>query len=179
MNEPEEAPVRRVPWWQVVAVGRDPKVTAIRMFVTVVIAVVVFRSTIVPVRVTGISMQPTFKDGRRLYLWRLGPWSTPIERSDVLSVRMAGESVMVLKRVVALPGERVAIRRGHVFINGAELDEPYLASGRAPWNYPTDAPERVVPEDHYLLIGDNRTMHESMHVWGLVEKSRLVGKLRR
>ena len=44
---------------------------------------------VVPLRVSGISMQPTFKDGQRVYLWRLGPWSTPIQRSDIVAIRMA------------------------------------------------------------------------------------------
>ena len=169
---------RKIGWAQA-SVGRNPRVTAIRMAITAVLAVVAFRMMVVPIRVTGISMQPTFKDGQRAYFWRLGPWSTPLERSDIVAIRMAGERVLVMKRIIAMSGERVAIRGGHVFVDDNELEEPYVSKDRAPWNYPADARERKVPGNQVLVIGDNRSMPEKHHMWGLVDKERIVGKLRR
>lgn len=167
------------PWWQVVAVGRNPTVTFFRLLLLVAITVGVFQYIIVPIRVTGISMESTYRDGQRLYLNRLSLRMNPPQRGDVLGIQLGGSSVLLLKRVIGLPGERVAIRKGQVFINGDSLDEPYLNQPVAPWNYPTNGGERVVPANRYLMIGDNRTMPQNLHEWGLIDGDRLVGRLRR
>lgn len=167
------------PWWQVVAVGRNPTVTFFRLLLLVAITFGVFQYVIVPIRVTGISMESTYRDGQRLYLNRLSLRMHPPQRGDILGIQMSGSSVLLLKRVIGLPGERVAIRKGQVYINGDSLDEPYLNQPVTPWNYPTHGGERVLEANKYLMIGDNRTMPQDLHEWGLIDGDRLVGRLRR
>ena len=168
----------RAPWWRVVLVGRDLRVTALRLFVTVAIVVAGFRSVLLPMRVTGVSMAPTYKDGQKAYANRLSLWLHPPRRGDILAIRTTGIHNLFLKRVIALPGERVKIMRGHVFVDGEELDEPYLINP-APWNWPAGGREEVMGPDEYLMIGDNRTMPVEQHEFGAARRAKLVGRVLR
>ena len=168
----------RAPWWRVVLVGSDLRVTALRLFVTVAIVVVGFRYVLLPIRVTGISMAPTYRDGTKAYANRLSLWLHPPLRGDILAIRTSGIHNMFLKRVIALPGERVRIMRGHVFVDDEELDEPYLVN-RAPWNWPSGGREEVMGPDEYLMVGDNRSMPVEQHEFGAAKREKLVGRVLR
>lgn len=158
--------------WSRFIVGRRPKWTLIRLGVWIVASVVVFKFILVPIRVTGISMEPTYHDGRINFVNRLAfKWSKP-QRGDVVSVRYAGESIMLMKRVIGLPGETIQIRRGVVYINGEPLEEPYLYKPRR-WG----TKENHLGPDEYYVIGDNRTMDQDAHVFGAIPERRIVGKV--
>lgn len=170
-----EAP-RRAPWWQIIVMGRNPKVTAVRLLVMVLLVVAIFHYVILPIRVTGISMQPTYRDGQKLYINALSLWRQPPQRGDILAIRTSGLHNLLLKRVIALPGEHVRIVRGRVLINGELLDEPYLVNP-APWNWPKGHAEEVMGPDEYLMIGDNRTMRVDEHEFGAAKREKLVGRV--
>jgi signal peptidase I len=79
----------------------------------------------------------------------------------------------LVKRLVGLPGETVAERRGVVSIDGRTLDEPYVEPGRrddrtGTWH---------VPSGDYFLLGDNRSSSCDSRLWGSVPRSDLVGKV--
>jgi signal peptidase I len=83
-----------------------------------------------------------------------------------------------VKRVIGLPGERVAIRNGTVYINGEPLDEPYVRLKRRPWNYPKNSSEpRELGPNEYFIVGDNRSLGEDYHDFGVVNESRIIGKV--
>ena len=77
---------------------------------------------------------------------------------------------MLLKRVVAREGEQVEFRDGELFVDGKEIEEPYV---RYPcdWNLPT----RQVEENHIYVVGDNRNMPIENHHFGQASKSRIMG----
>jgi signal peptidase I len=157
---------------RVIAIGRNPKNTLIRIVVLVVVCFVVFNFILLPIRVTGISMLPAYKDrsvncvNRLAYLWH------EPRRGDVVSIRYAGPHVMLMKRIVGLPGETVAFKDGRVLINGTPLDEPYEKSP-CDWNLP---PVKL-GADEYFVVGDNRTMPAELHTFGRVERERIIGKV--
>ena len=161
------------PWWIRLVVGRRPKRTLLRAAVLAVILVVVFRYVLLPVRVQGISMWPTYRDQQWSLVNRLAyVWSEP-RRGDVVCVRFtAGERVMLLKRVVALPGETVGFRNGRLHVNGQPVDEPYVRTS-CDW----EEPERRLGPDEYYVVGDNRSMPREDHLHGIAERWRIVGKL--
>ena len=179
MEITDESPIEsphRAPWWQIIIMGRNPRVTAVRLLVTVLIVVALFHYVILPIRVTGISMLPTYPDGKKLYINALSLWRQPPERGDILAIRTSGIHNLLLKRVIALPGEHVRILRGQVLINGEPLEEPYLVNP-APWNWPASRAEEVMGPDEYLMIGDNRTMRVDEHEFGAAKRSKLVGRV--
>lgn len=82
-----------------------------------------------------------------------------------------------IKRVAALGGDRVAIRRGRTYIDGEPQEEPYVRadSGCSICNLPR---EMRIPEGHYLLLGDNRGQSADSREWGPVPKDAIKGKVR-
>lgn len=143
----------------------------IRLLLIAATAVIVFKFIFVPVRITGTSMAPTYRDGRFTFINRLVYLTRPPARGDIVAIRTSGLKVMYLKRIIALPGETVAIDDGQVTINGQPLAEPYLIHP-GPWQIP---PVTLAPAEYYV-IGDNRQVVVEEHLFGRVERSRIVGR---
>ena len=162
-------PKRR--WLDIVVIGRHPKATLARVVVLIVACCVVFRFILLPIRVEGISMLPTYQDQSLNLVNRLAYlWHEP-QRGDVVSIRLAGLHRMFLKRIIGLPGETVAFENGWVLINGEVLDEPYEKSA-CDWN----CPPVKLGSDEYFAVGDNRTMAWTEHRMGKVDRTHIVGK---
>ena len=85
-------------------------------------------------------------------------------------IRFAGNKAMLLKRVVALEGERVEFRHGKLFVDEKEIDEPYI-------RYPCvwELPPRKVEKDCVYVVGDNRDMPIEDHLFGQASMKRMVG----
>jgi len=146
--------------------------TLVRVGAIVASAVVVFSFILLPVRLEGISMLPTYQSGEMNFANRLAYlWREPA-RGDVVVIRMAGLRLFYIKRIVGLPGERVEIAAGIVAINSRPLAEPAVAL-RAPWNLPA----LTLAGDEYLVIGDNRSMSIENHDFGRVKRDRIAGRL--
>jgi signal peptidase I len=152
--------------------GKNPRRTTIRIVVLAVVAFATFRWWLIPIRTEGISMQPTYESGRLNLVNRFAYASSTPSRGDVVAIRLAGPSVVYVKRVVGLPGEKVAIVDGTVRINGSPLNEPYVRYRRS-WNLD----EETLGPQEYFLIGDNRGMREGDHDFGRATIDRIVGKV--
>ena len=158
---------------QRVLIGRRPKRTLVRIAVLVAVCFVVFRFMLVPIRVEGRSMLPTYRDHGVNLVNRLAYVFHEPRRGDVVAVRThAGEHILYMKRIVGLPGETVAFHDGYLFVNGQPLDEPYLKL-RGNWEH---EPIKDGPDEYYV-VGDNREMAFEDHYQGRFERGRLVGKV--
>jgi signal peptidase I len=153
--------------------GRNEGRTLARIGILVAVVAVLRAFVFLPIRVSGPSMEPTYHDGINI-VNRLAYLSHGPARGDVVAISMAeeGHSVMLMKRIVGLPGETVAFHQGRVWINGNELSEPYLQRV-SDWEM---APQRLGP-DKYYVVGDNRSMPQEFHVQGPAARSRIVGKV--
>jgi signal peptidase I len=154
-------------------VGRNPKWALARAATLLISSIIVFKFILMPIRISGISMEPTYRDGRINFVNRLAYMKNGPARYDVVTIRMAGPSIQYFKRVVGLPGETVAIRRGVIYINGEPLPEPYLSQRSPKWEYP----ERSLGPDEYFVVGDNRAIHPERHDFGVAERKRILGKV--
>jgi len=157
-----------------VLVGRNPKRTLIRAAVLAIVSLVVFGYPARPVRVKGISMEPTLHDGSIHFInrWHYA-WSTP-QRGDLVAVAMPGGRAFFMKRVLGMPGERIAFVNGQLLIDGAPYAESYLRDA-GDWNMA----ELAVPEGHYFIAGDNRQTPWSGHTLGLIHEDQVSGRLLR
>ena len=155
-----------------IAFGSNPRRTAVRILVLALVSFVTFRWVLIPVRTQGISMEPTYESDALKFVNRLAYVRRPPARGDVIAIRLAGPHVVYVKRVVGLPGERLEIAEGQLFINGVPLDEPYVRK-RRPW----DVPEVTIETGEYYVIGDNRGMRATDHDFGRVEARRIVGRV--
>ena len=143
---------------------------AIRLLIVGLCAFLVFKYICLPMRIKGHSMAPTYEDGGVNFCWRLKYLYQTPERHDIVVVRLAGGKILLLKRIVALPGERVAFEKGQVLINGEPLDEPYVHH-RKEWNLT----ERMVKPGHVYLVGDNRGVPMDQHDFGQTPIDRIIG----
>jgi signal peptidase I len=166
-------------WLRIAVIGRNPKLTLARIVVLVVTCVIVFKFILLPIKVDGISMSPTYKDGSIRFINRLAYLQHEPRRGDVVGIRLGGTnvlyrtpSVMYMKRIVGLPGETVNFANGQLFINGTALDEPYM-NGPCDWN----SSPATVGSNEYFVVGDNRSMPREYHFHGRVGKDHIVGKV--
>jgi signal peptidase I len=160
----------QVAGWARYVVGRRPFLTVLRLGVVVALYLGGFRYYFLPIQVTGASMEPTYRDGKVKLLSRRAYRHGEPVRGDVVGFRKDGTRLVIMKRIVGLPGERVAILGGRVFVNRRLLDEPY-ADGLG---IPATAREVVLSEDEYFAIGDNRKVTE----YGIVRRHEILGRTR-
>lgn len=153
-------------------IGRNPRATFARACALVAAAVVTFGWVLLPIRLSGISMLPTYEDGALNFANRAAFWAAPPRRGDVVAIRMAGPNVVYVKRIIGLPGERIEFVAGTVLVDGGPLVEPTVVR-RAPWNL---APVTLAA-DEYFVVGDNRAMAIENHDFGRVKRARIIGKL--
>ena len=156
-----------------IVLGRDPRRTAIRAVALVFVSAVVFGLVLRPVRAHGPSMAPTIGNGDLVFVNTLAyALGRPVRPGDVVAIRLAGPNVFYLKRVVALPYQRVAIVNGRLIVDGEPVEEPYVRH-RAPWQYT----EVSLGEHEFFVVGDNRGMRQDLHDFGRVSRERVKGKV--
>ncbi len=155
---------------KIIAVGRNPKVTFVRALILGISLVILSKYFLIPIRVRGISMEPAYHDGSVNLVNALSFRTKDPARGDVVAIRLAGKQVMLLKRIIAFPGETVAFEDGVLFVNGREMPEPYLKI-RYEWTMGKVKND----SDEYFVVGDNRSMPISLHTMGRVRRDRIVG----
>ncbi|MBI4584259.1 MAG: signal peptidase I [Planctomycetes bacterium] len=122
--------------------------------------------------VRGESMRPTFLDGQRVMVQKV---FYEIERGDIIIFASKLDlNKDLIKRVIGLPGERIQIRNGRVFINGRELEEDYI-NKKDPAPYENHA--EVIPPDTYYVLGDNRQHSQDSRVFHGVDRALIKGKV--
>ena len=144
----------------------------VRLLLIAAVAFIFFSKICIPVKIEGISMEPTYHDGSFNFCCRIPYFWHPPRVGDVVMIRMSGTRVMYMKRVVALAGDVVAFRDGYLYVNDQLRTEPYVLT-ECNWNLP---PRKVKP-GHVYVVGDNRKMDIENQVFGQVPVSRIVGKV--
>ncbi len=142
----------------------------LRLMLVAALAFIVFRFLLLPVWIEGSSMEPTCQDGGFTFCLRLRYLFRPPAVGDIVMVRFSGPRVMLLKRVVATAGDVVEFRNGYLYVNNQRQPEEYVVY-RADWNLP---PRRVKP-GHVYVVGDNRGMDQTLHIFGQTPTERIVG----
>lgn len=143
---------------------------------SVVFAVVLIVFLYQPVKVEGTSMMPALTDQERIFInkftYKLG--SGKIDRGDtVVFLYPEDRTKSYIKRVIGLPGDRIRIQEGRVFVNNAEIPEPYVP---AEYRDRMSRAEQLVPEEQYFVLGDHRSSSNDSRAWGFVPKKLIYGK---
>ncbi len=177
----------------------------------VIVALFIITFTVQPFRIPSASMEPTLLVGDFLLVNKqVGPELSPrifpstsvIHRGDIIVFHYpVNSSLHLVKRVIGLPGDRLRLRGGRVYIDGNAIPEPYAVyRTSAPDSYRDEFPRMVsadpgvnsrwwiemrslvshgeltVPPDSYFVLGDNRNDSEDSRYWGLVPRAAIVGK---
>jgi len=147
-----------------------------------VIAILIVVFVVQPVRVEGQSMMPRLHDQDRIFvnkfIYPLREWigdKEPIKRGDIVVLLFPDDpSKSYIKRVVGLPGEDINVENGRLYVNGAQINEPYLDSE---YLSSDSMPGSVhVKDHHYFVMGDNRRNSSDSRYWGLVPEKYIYGK---
>jgi len=127
-----------------------------------------------PVRVEGTSMLPRLEDQDRLFINKFVYHFTSIERGDVVVFHYPRDpEKSYIKRVIALPGDRIWIAQGAVWVNGRPLHESYVPEQ---YRDTRSMAETIVPADRYFMMGDHRSISSDSREFGPVERSLIYGK---
>lgn len=138
-----------------------------------------------PYKVQQGSMETTLLPDQYVLVDKLTPHWAPYERGDIVvfdppQTWSSGGGVPFIKRVIGLPGDTVEIRDGAVFVNGIELEEPYVfAEGGVPQStdpQPGGGSRWVVPNDQLLVMGDHRQNSADSRSFGPIEISNVIGR---
>lgn len=127
-----------------------------------------------PVRVEGTSMLPRLEDHDRLFINKFVYHIESIQRGDVVVFHYPRDpEKSYIKRVIGLPGDRIWIDRGEVWVNGTELHENYVPDL---YRDSRSMAELVIPEDSYFMMGDHRSISSDSREFGPVERELIYGK---
>jgi signal peptidase I len=133
-----------------------------------------------PFQVSGDSMYPTFKNGEYILTNLIALRTNGVNRGDVIVfIAPPDPEKDFIKRVIGLPGDRVELENGFVYINGKELNESaYLHSDVRSYGgaYLKDNEPITVPPNDYFVMGDNRPFSSDSREWGLVARNMIIGK---
>jgi signal peptidase I len=125
-----------------------------------------------PLTVSSRSMEPTLCPGDRLLVNLWAPDIGDLGRGDLVALRPGRSEVPVVKRVVGLPGDEVAIRDALLYVNGRRVDEPYVDHRAIDALFYGPV---VVPANRFLVLGDARAASIDSRVYGPVPSDRLIG----
>ena len=144
--------------------------------VSVLFAVILIVFIYQPVKVEGTSMMPSLTDQERIFInkftYRFGIGS--IERGDMVVFWFPlDKTKSYIKRVIALPGDKVEIDNGVVIVNGKRMSETYVPDEYRDHN---SYPEMVVPANQYYVLGDHRSSSNDSRAWGTVDRGFIYGK---
>ena len=198
--------------WSEKLVGDDWSATIQSVAGTVAIAVFVVTFLAQAFTIPSESMEQTLLIGDYLLVDKLcyaqgGIWQRllpyrQIRRGDIVVFHYpVNPSQAFVKRVVALPGDRLRLINKRVYINGGPLNEPYvqyISNVRSPYrdDFPrTDIPDYgvdakwwkempklvenhqlIIPEGHYFVLGDNRDDSQDSRYWGFVPRQNIIGR---
>jgi len=143
--------------------------------IAVVLALLINNFVLINAEVPTGSMEKTIMTNDRLFAFRLAYAFTEPKRGDIIVFKFPdNESIPYVKRIIGLPGEKVEMINGEIFINDVRLDEPYILTELRGTYGPY-----FVPEDSYFMLGDNRNSSVDSRIWEntYVKKEKILGKV--
>ncbi|KAJ8613422.1 hypothetical protein CTAYLR_002289 [Chrysophaeum taylorii] len=173
-------------------IWKDPEVREdVRVYLSTLAVCLTIRALVIEPRyIPSLSMYPTFDVGDQLAVEKVTKWTrplvshdpNPVHRNEVVVfwptpefkalVRTRERNEALIKRVVAVAGDEVAVRDGVLFINGQPQNEDNLINERPFYDFDP----AVVPEGAVFVLGDNRNQSLDSHVWGFLPLDNIIGR---
>ena len=150
--------------------ARLARAASVLLLLVVVLAVVVSE----PFTVRSSSMTPTLRTGDQIIAEKLTPRFRRLERGDIIVFTAPATSALMVKRVVALAGDRVGLADGRLVVNGRHVPEAYVDLASVDGVY--FGPE-VVPPGSVFVMGDDRAGSVDSRDFGPVPRDRVLGRV--
>lgn len=166
------------PWRQFWSEQRENiRVLAIALFIAIFVRILIAEPRFIP----SNSMEPTLHVGDRLLIEKVAYYLHPPRAGDIIvfqpppQLREYGYTgrQAFIKRVIAVPGDTIAVNNHQVILNGVPLQEPYIREAPA-----YEMPLLTVPPDTVFVMGDNRNDSNDSHVWGFLPQANIIGSAR-
>ncbi|MBI2049804.1 signal peptidase I [Candidatus Roizmanbacteria bacterium] len=144
------------------------------------IFIVVYLFIMQPNQVKGASMEPTLLTGDYIFTSKITYKFRPIQRGDIVVFKSPkNPDIEFIKRVIALPEDKVEIISGEIFVNDQIIDENYIAAKTVLWEggYIKDGVPMIIPEDHIFVMGDNRPRSSDSREFGPVPIANIIGQV--
>lgn len=150
---------------------------------TIVVAlsifVVVYLFLMQPHEIKGSSMEPNFYNNEYILTDKISYRLHEPQRGDIVIFKApVNPDVDYIKRVIGLPGDRIKIQSGTVYLNGEKLKEDYLRDQTYlfPGSFMSEGVEITVPEGKLFLMGDNRPHSSDSRQFGPVALDSIIGR---
>ncbi len=144
------------------------------LLVSTAVSLLIITFVYQPVRVEGTSMLPRLENSDRLFINKFIYHFAAIQRGDVVVFHYPRDPAKsYIKRVIALPGDRIQIIDGRVWLNGKLLREPYVP---AKYRDHRSMALMTVPPNCYFVMGDHRSISDDSRDFGPVNRSFIYGK---
>ncbi len=143
------------------------------------ILVVIYAFVLKVNEVSGSSMFPNFKDKEQILTWVPAATFNSLKRGDVVVFHPPEQTdYLYIKRIIGMPGDRVMIQNGYVYVNGEQLDESaYLRPIVRTYGstFMKEGREYEVEPGTYFVMGDNREFSSDSRAWGLLDRRKIIG----
>lgn len=140
--------------------------------IAVIIVIIIKAYVVAPVMVNGDSMYPTLKNKDIMILNRIGYKDKKFDRFDIVVIKE--EKKKIIKRVIGLPGEKVQILDGFVYINGKKLEDDVIKTEMKYAGLANNVIE--LTSDEYFVLGDNRNDSSDSRIIGPINKNQILGR---
>jgi signal peptidase I len=157
----------------------DVKTYTVSLSVALLLRLLIIEPRYIP----SLSMYPTFEVGDQLAVEKVTKRIRPFNRNEVVVFNpperfreLVGESSRkskeaLIKRIVAVEGDKVQVMGGKLFVNGVQQDEPFTAEDAEYQFGPV-----IVPPGDVLVLGDNRNHSLDGHIWGFLPAENVIGR---
>lgn len=144
------------------------------------IFLIIYFFLIRPYKVDGLSMFPNFQNGEYVLTNLIDLRFHDLKRGDVIVFKAPpSPDKDYIKRIIGLPGDSVSVNNGDVYLNNQRFDESlYLKSDVKTFGFRflLEGDTKIVPENNYFVMGDNRPESSDSRDWGFVPRGNVIGK---
>jgi signal peptidase I len=128
--------------------------------------------------VSGTSMAPTLFDRGNYWLNRFVYLYEKPHRTDIVALKDPQDGILVVKRIIAMPGESIYLNKGKVYVNGKLLTEPYISKYTPTFAYEKNESEMfILGRNEYFVLGDNRGNSMDSRTYGPVPRENILGRV--
>lgn len=153
-------------------------IKTLKIFLIIFLAIIFIRLFVIePSKINGRSMENTYLDEDLLLVNKFILLFRKPKRQEIVQVVSPYSKEMLVKRVIAFPGEQVTIKKGKIFVKAVDGEEIALKEPYRKTRFPLNQSKQfeVIPDHHYFVVGDNPEKSTDSRHYGAIHRNRING----